>query len=184
MPCENKVTLLSLNNTMCRSTSTGFVASPITAMHHLEKQYLATDYECAVHETIFHDVPIDQPHKTVGIDNVKPLAHSLVKLKRDISLVPLFAPDLVARADLMDTTAAAYKVTAQWALAIHQSRPDADGLIWTSKRCDPQQALLLFGDRVSESDLIAVSRTPIYTSVDEMKHIVEFAGRIAIDLVL
>ena len=151
-------------------------------------QYLATDYECAVHETIFHDVPVDEPNKTVGIDNIKPLAHSLVELKRDISLVPLFAPDLakwnVAKADLIDTTAVAYEVTAQWALAIHQSRPDADGLIWTSKRCDPQRALLLFGDRVSESDLIGVSRTLIYSSVDEMKQIVEFAGRIAIDLVL
>ena len=92
-------------------------------------QYLATDYECAVHETIFHDVPIDEPSKTVGVDNIKPLAHSVIELKRDLVLVPLFAPDLakwgVSRSNLIDTTAADYHITAQWALAIHQSRPDA-----------------------------------------------------------
>ncbi|WP_426127978.1 RES family NAD+ phosphorylase [Pararhizobium sp. PWRC1-1] len=124
-------------------------------------QYLATDYECAVHETIFHDVPIDEPNKTVGFDNIKLLVHSVVELKHDLTLVPLFAPDLakwgVSRADLIDTTAADYQITAQWALAIHQSRPDAHCLIWTSKRCDPPQAVLLFGDRVAETDLTGMS---------------------------
>lgn len=151
-------------------------------------QYLATDFECAAHETIFHDVPIDEPNKTVGADNIKPLAHSIVESKRNIVLVPLFAPDLarwgVGRADLIDTTAACYPITAAWALAIHQSRPDADGLIWTSKRCDPQQALLLFGDRVSESDLTATSKIPIYSSIDEMRQILAFANRMGIAIVL
>lgn len=151
-------------------------------------QYLATDFECAVHETIFHDVPIDESHKTVGADNIKPLAHSIVELKRDLVVVPLFGPDLtrwgLGRADLIDTTAAFYSVTAQWALAIHQSRPDADGLVWTSKRCDPQQALLLFGDRLSEKDLVATSKTPIYASIDEMTQIIAFADRARITVTL
>lgn len=151
-------------------------------------QYLATDYECAVHETIFHDVPIDEPHKTVGVDNIKPLAHSVVALNRDLVLVPLFAPDLakwsVSRADLIDTTAADYHITARWALAIHQSRPDAHGLIWTSKRCDPQQALLLFGDRVTETDLSGISNVPIYSDVGEMRQVLDFAARVDITLVL
>jgi hypothetical protein len=151
-------------------------------------QYLATDFECAVHETIFHDIPIDEPNKTVGADNIKPLAHSVVELKRDITLVPLFAPDLarwrMSRADLIGTAGASYFITAQWALAIHQSRPDADGLIWTSKRCDPQKALLLFGDRVSESDLTGISKTRIYASLDEMRQILTFAERMSIAIVL
>jgi hypothetical protein len=111
-----------------------------------------------------------------------------VELKRDVVLVPLFAPDLakwsVTRSDLIDTTAASYGLTAQWALAIHQSRHDIDGLIWTSKRCDPQLALLFFGDRISETDLTGVSKAAIYSSVDEMKQIVMFAERVAISLVL
>ncbi|TDW28145.1 RES domain-containing protein [Rhizobium azibense] len=151
-------------------------------------QYLATNFECAAHETIFHDVPIDEPNKTVGADNIKPLSHSVVEIKRDIVLVPLFAPDLarwrITRADLIDTTAASYATTAAWALAIHQNRPDAHGLIWTSKRCDPQQALLLFGDRVFESDLSAISKTSIYGNIDEMRQIIGFAGRADIAIVL
>ncbi|WP_105403728.1 RES family NAD+ phosphorylase [Neorhizobium sp. T7_12] len=151
-------------------------------------QYLATDYECAVHETIFHDVPIDEPNKTVGVDNIKPLAHSVIELKRDLVLVPLFAPDLakwgVGRGDLIDTTAADYHITAQWALAIHKSRPDAHGLIWTSKRCDPQQAVLLFGDRVAETDLREISKVGIYSNVGEMRQVATFAARVDITLVL
>lgn len=151
-------------------------------------QYLATNFECAAHETIFHDVPIDETNKTVGADNIKPLSHSVVEVKRDMVLVPLFAPDLakwgVGRADLIDTTAAPYAVTAEWALAIHRSRPDADGLIWTSKRCDPQQALLLFGDRVFESDLLGIGKTEIYTSIEEMRQVLTFADRVGITIVL
>ncbi|GAA5628162.1 hypothetical protein Brsp05_03458 [Brucella sp. NBRC 12953] len=151
-------------------------------------QYLATGYECAVHETIFHDVPFDEPTKTVGVDNIKPLAHSIVELKRDLNLVPLFAPDLakwnLSRADLIDTTASHYHVTAEWALAVHQNRTDADGLIWTSKRCDPQLALMLFGDRVSEDDFIAIKTVDIYTNVSEMRDIHTFAERVDITLVL
>ncbi|MFS8057028.1 RES family NAD+ phosphorylase [Rhizobium sp. BR 317] len=156
--------------------------------HPIPTQYLATDFECTVHETIFHDVPIEESHKTVGADNIKPLAHSVVQLKRDIILVPLFTPDLakwrIGRADLVDTTAASYAITAQWALAIHQNRPDIDGLIWTSKRCDPQQALLLFGDRVSQSNLTEVSKISIYSNVEEMRQIVGFAARVDITIVL
>lgn len=151
-------------------------------------QYLATDYECAVQETIFHDVPFDEPSKTVGVDNIKPLVHSVIELKHDFVLVPLFAPDLarwgVSRADLIDTTAADYHITARWALAIHQSRPDAHGLIWTSKRCDPQQAVLLFGDRVAETDLSGISNVPIYSDVGEMRKVAAFAARVGITLVL
>jgi hypothetical protein len=133
-------------------------------------------------------VPIEEPNKTVGVDNIKPLAHSIIKLKHDLVLVPLFAPDLarwgVNRADFIDTTAADYHITAEWALAIHQSRPDAHGLIWTSKRCDPQQAVLLFGDRVAETDLTGISNVAIYSDVGEMRQVTAFAARVDITLIL
>ncbi|TCU06280.1 hypothetical protein [Rhizobium sullae] len=90
----------------------------------------------------------------------------------------------MGRADLIDTTAASYAVTVQWALAIHQSRSDADGLIWMSKRYDPQQAFLLFGDRMSGTDLIGISKTSIDTNIDEMRRIVAFTVRVNITIVL
>lgn len=151
-------------------------------------QYLATTFECAVAETIFHDVPLDEPNKTVGVDNIKPLVHSVVATTRDLNLVPLFTPDLakwnITRGQLIDTAASEYDVTAQWALAIHQSRADVDGLIWTSKRCDPHQALILFGDRVAETDLTAASKSSIYSNIVAMEQVIAFAKRTEIDLVM
>lgn len=151
-------------------------------------QYVATTFECAVNETIFHDVPLTAPRKTVGADNIKPLAHSVVEPLRDLKLVPLFAPDLarwnISRAELIETEADQYPMTAQWALGIHRARPDVDGLIWTSKRCDPDQSFLLFGDRVDSSDLSALSATPIFTNVAEMSQVIDFAARIEITIVV
>src|SRR5262245_11385644 len=57
-------------------------------------QYVATTFECAVNETIFHDVPLTAPGKTVGADNIKPLAHSVIQPLRILRLVPLFTPGL------------------------------------------------------------------------------------------
>ena len=34
--------------------------------------------------------------------------------------------------------------------------PAADGLVWTSSQCDPDDACLFFGNRVHESDFTAV----------------------------
>ncbi|WP_353682668.1 RES domain-containing protein [Mesorhizobium sp.] len=82
-------------------------------------QYAATSFECAVHETIFHDIPFDESDKTVGTDSIKPLNHAVVRLKRALVLVPLFTPDLarwnITRQDLIDTTAFYYPITGQWA---------------------------------------------------------------------
>jgi hypothetical protein len=151
-------------------------------------QYVATTFECAVSETIFHDVPLTASNKTVGADNIKPLGHSIVEPLRDLTLVPLFVPDLarwnVSRAELIDTEADRYHVTAQWALAIHQSRADVDGLIWTSKRGDPDLSLILFGDRLAETDLLAHSMTPIYATISEMEQVQQFADRATITIVL
>lgn len=151
-------------------------------------QYAGTSYECAVHETIFHDIPLDQPDKTVGADSIKPLNHGVVRTKRELVLVPLFAPDLakwnVTRQDLIDTTASFYPITTQWALAIHQSRRDADGLVWTSKRCGPDLSFLFFGDRVDAGDIQVIESTSIWTDADEMADLRNFADRSDIILVL
>ncbi|MYE22663.1 MAG: RES domain-containing protein [Gammaproteobacteria bacterium] len=50
-----------------------------------------------------------------------------------------------------------YAATALWAKATHDQFEDVDGLIWTSRRCDPDAAMLFFGGRTTEADLQAVS---------------------------
>ena len=49
-----------------------------------------------------------------------------------------------------------YGQTVLWAMAIHRDIPDADGLVWTSSQCDPDDVCLCFGDRVAETDFTAV----------------------------
>ena len=41
--------------------------------------------------------------------------------------------------------------------AIHDQFQDVQGLIWTSRRCDPHSAMLFFGGRTAETDLQIVS---------------------------
>ena len=47
-----------------------------------------------------------------------------------------------------------YHRTAIWARAIHEQFHHVDDLIWRSNYCDPDDALLLFGDRVGGPDLV------------------------------
>lgn len=88
---------------------------------------------------------------------------------RDLRLAALFQPDLgrwhLTRPKLIDTPPTQYLRTVRWALAIHKARPDLHGLVWTSRRCDPALAYLLFGDRVTSSDLdIKSPRRPLDAS--------------------
>ena len=61
----------------------------------------------------------------------------------------------ISRRDLISSSPALYGQTVLWAAAIHSDLPDADGLVWTSNQCDPDDACLFFGDRVQESDFSA-----------------------------
>ena len=44
-----------------------------------------------------------------------------------------------------------------WARAIHEQFPGVEGLMWTSNRCDPDDASLSFRDRVGPADLGVVA---------------------------
>jgi hypothetical protein len=150
--------------------------------------YAAMDYECAAHETIFHEIPFDAARKTIALDKVEPLSHSVLRTRRELVLATLFEPDLNAwgltRRQLIDTLAVDYPRTARWALAIHQAEVDVDGLVWTSRRCDPQQAYLLFGDRVAGADLEPFAETRIIASNDALAALRGFGARAGITLTL
>jgi hypothetical protein len=68
----------------------------------------------------------------------------------------LFAPDLkvwgLSRGELIETPKSTYGQTSLLAQAIHRTRSDIDGLIWTSRQCDTDQCVILFEDRVGERD--------------------------------
>ena len=150
--------------------------------------YAGTSYECAAFEYVFHDVVHDQPVKTVPLSRIAPLCHSALRPLRDLLLVQLFEADLNAwgatRADVIATLPAAYPQTARWAEAIHTAQPRAHGLVWTSRRCDPDLCVVLFGDRVTPGTLQVRSTVPLAASDGELGQIEGFAARAGIAITL
>ena len=149
--------------------------------------YAAETFECAAHETVFHEIQHDAPRKTIDADVVEALDHATISSSRDLSLCALFEPDLnrwgLTRQNLIDTFASRYKETAPWAIAIHDAAPDIDGMIWTSRRCDPQFACLLFGDRVGDA-LVIHGRQPIGSTPALLAQMRDFGNRAGITLVI
>jgi len=122
--------------------------------------YATATLRAAIHETIFHDIPANAGIKTVHLHDMHLRTHSELLTKRELRLIELRSVTLgrwgIARRDLISSSPALYGQTVLWAAAAHRDIPDADGLVRTSNQCDPDDACLFFGDRVHESDFMAV----------------------------
>jgi hypothetical protein len=127
--------------------------------------YAGTNREAAAFESIFHDIEPGAPFKTVRLDLVEARSVSRVAPRRDLKLGGLFAPDLkacgIARTDLIETPKSICDQTVLWAQAIHRSDSKLDGLVWSSRQCDPERCVVLFGDRVTEADLEVIERLEV-----------------------
>lgn len=122
--------------------------------------YAATSLEAAIYETLFHDIPLQARRKTIPRDIVEARKHTTLQLRRDLRLASLRAPALLkwkVASALVWGPPNQYVATALWAKAIHDQFQDVQGLIWTSRRCDPHSAMLFFGGRAAETDLQIVS---------------------------
>jgi hypothetical protein len=143
--------------------------------------YAATNLECAVHETVFHEIQHDAKTKSIGYREIETLDYSVLRAGRDLVLAGLFEPDLnrwgLTRRQLIDTFAADYEATAKWAIALHDNFSDIDGLVWTSRRCDPERAYLLFADRLPAALLHPVQRARIVETNALLLQIRDFADR-------
>ena len=122
--------------------------------------YASATLRAAIHETILHDVPASTVIKTVRLNEVHERTHSVLRTNRGLRLVELRNVTLgkwgISRRDLITSGPAIYGETVLWAAAIHRDVHDADGLVWTSNQCDPDNACLFFGDRVDEGDFTTV----------------------------
>lgn len=149
--------------------------------------YAAGNFECAVHETVFHEVQHNAARKTVPLKDIEQLAYGRVTTTRALTLATLHEPDLNAwgqtRADLIDTFASQYPRTVLWALAIHDQWGDIDGLAWTSKRCDPHQAFVLFGERLKDGDLDLIDDRLIAADNSLLMQVRDYGRRAGITLV-
>ena len=149
--------------------------------------YAATNREAAAFETIFHDVAPAAAFRTVRLDVVEARSVSRIAPRRELRLAALFAPDLHAwglrRADLIDTPQSAYARTVPWAQAIHAARGDIDGLIWTSRQCDPERCVVLFGDRIGEGDFDVQERREVAHDADLLLELRGYGRRAGIVIV-
>ena len=150
--------------------------------------YVAATFECAVFESVFHDVPHTNTDKFVPLGKVTSRAVSWLQLAADLVLASLHEPDLnrlgFTRADLIDTPASAYLLTARWAEAFHRVDPAVAGLVWTSKRCDPGSAYVLFADRLPPGALDVTDRVEIAASAHHLAQIRDFGSRAGITLTI
>ncbi|WP_232504686.1 RES family NAD+ phosphorylase [Acidovorax delafieldii] len=114
--------------------------------------YGGSTLDCAIFETVFHDVPIDAADKFVDLDDFAQRGHAELIPNRDLKLVDLTSEGLhrlkVPKDELIASPARDYPDTALWAQALHRQFPDVDGLLWMSRQRDRDHALLLFGDRL------------------------------------
>ncbi len=114
--------------------------------------YGGSTRDCAIFETVFHNVPIDAADKTVDLDDFAQRGHGEIVPKRDLRLVDLTSEGLhrlkVPKEELIASPARDFPDTARWAEAFHRQFKDVDGLTWMSRQRDRDRAVLLFGDRL------------------------------------
>ena len=150
--------------------------------------YAGTTLDCALMETIFHDLPFKTGFKPVSKRKMVRKAHTIVPPAIDLRLIDLSTIALhklgIDRAHLIDTTKAQYPRTRRWAEALYSQFPDAQGLSWTSRRHDHAQAVMLFGTRVKTSDLtIAGPSTVLLEDSNAILPVVDLATKLGATLV-
>ena len=126
--------------------------------------YAGTTLDCALMETVFHDVPFAAGPKIWSKGtHVAGKVYSQLTLSRDLALIDLSAIPLrklgISRKHLIECDGTHYPETRAWALALHDQYPGAEGLSWTSRQADPERAFVLFEDRLA-GPALAVSGAP------------------------
>ncbi len=128
--------------------------APIRSLEGQVVPYLygGSTLNCAIFETVFHDVPIDSPDKFVDLADFAERGHGELTPKRELKLVDLTSEGLhrlkVPKEELIASPSRDYPHTAAWAQVLHRQFPDIDGLLWMSRQRDRDHALMLFGDRL------------------------------------
>ncbi len=121
--------------------------------HPIPTLYAGTTMQCALMETVFHDVPYVPGLKTLDKQKLANQVHSKLRLTRPLKLVNLGSVALrrigVTRRELIDTEKDRYPETRAWARAVHGLCKYAQGLAWTSRQDDSARAVMLFGDRLT-----------------------------------
>lgn len=116
--------------------------------------YAASTEEAAVCETLLHDVPASGG--TLLPADYRDKVMALLRPARQLRLASFMGLGLrrlkVEHQDITSTGPGRYGETVLWGQAAHQA--GFDGAIWMSNRCNTDTAVVLFGDRVKDGDLV------------------------------
>lgn len=150
--------------------------------------YGGSTFECALMETVFHDVPYAAGLKTFDKTRLDQQVHSQLTCGASLVLADFRSKALrklgVPRNRIIDTENDQYPVTRKWAEAIHHQHPGVQGICWTSRQDDSALALIVFGDRLGKGVLkqIGASRSLI-SDFPTYCAILALAERIGVEIV-
>ena len=82
------------------------------------------------------------------------------------------------------TPKSTYNQTALWAKAIHAADTSLDGLIWTSRQCNPERCVVLFGDRIDEAAFEVLDRREVAGDPALLLELHAFGRRAGISIVI
>jgi hypothetical protein len=152
--------------------------------------YAGTTLDCALMETVFHDVPyVAGPKMLSKAKHVTGRSRSSLRFRVDLKLIDLSAISLrrlgISRSELIDSDASHYNETREWAVALHQQYPAAQGLKWTSRQDDTATALMLFGDRSDGSafELMGGPVSLLQADGSACSEVLDLASRLGVYLV-
>lgn len=150
--------------------------------------YAGSTLDCALMETIFHDVPFAAGFKPLSIQKIAGKVHNVFTPNVDFKLVDLGTIALrrlgVDRAHLIDTTKWHYLETRKWAERFYAQFGDVQGLRWTSRQDDSSQAVVLFGTRTSSRDLLVSGPSmPLLVGDLASVPVIDLAMRLGVTLV-
>lgn len=150
--------------------------------------YAGTSLDCALMETIFHDVPFIAGFKPISIKKMAGKVHTVFTPNSDLKLIDLGTIALrrlgVDHAHLIDTTKWHYPETRKWAERFYAQHGDVQGLRWTSRQDDSSQAVMLFGTRASSRDLaVSGPSTPLLVGDLTSAPVIDLAMRLGVTLV-
>ena len=150
--------------------------------------YGGETFQCALLETVFHDVPFAPGFKSYDKRKLAGLTYSVLVSTSDLVLADLSNVALrklgIPRSQLIDTEKSCYQKTRAWAEAIYTQAPEVQGLFWTSRQDDSARALMLFGDRVAPGVLQQAggSRSLVH-DVQTYTELLDLALSIGVDIV-
>lgn len=128
--------------------------------------YLASTLECAVMESILHDVPL-YPAGTFELDRLRYFHVVRLRIPYALTFVSFHTPYLpkmaISRTDLVDSLPEDYPRTRAWAQAAFLQRPTAQGIGYGSRRHDAARCLMLFGQRLPSPPFNVLETEPLAT---------------------